>query len=101
MKTSHEQPTDELRQVLQQVGYIPAIHSGTFGRTACTTAAVVSIQRKWLIRDGQPYIADISRSPDDQQGEWYARGGDEIGWQWIPMRAEWRDLPVVNDLKAP
>lgn len=87
---NHEEPTNELRQV-----WTEAWRQCSDGKTI-SYFGYYTVQQKWLVRDGDNYVAMKPRSPYDICIIWVSRG-DESGWQYRPMKAEWRDLLTVDE----
>lgn len=57
------------------------------------SSSVAAIEQRWLVEDGEPYVATERRGEFDRMdgSSWGGRG--EIRWQ--PVREEWRGLPEV------
>ncbi len=89
MSAPFERPTDELRQVTRELRIeseddCPRLHT-----------VVVGVQRKWLVQSGESYRADRARAKTDLQTAGWHPLEPNVGFQWTPVRVEWRDLPTA------
>ena len=95
---SYEEPTNEFRQVKRPIKRGNQIAGPGYYETV--TGYDVTIQRKWLIDDGEQFIGPHNMFPRDEVRfiKWTP---DDSQTVWQPRRIEWRDLPIVHDPKAP
>lgn len=81
-----EKVTDEWRVLKRKV--VP----GTFTGIA-QGEVVISVQRKWLVENGNPYSPADFGPPDSPHDLFIGMLNGRPTWQ--PMKEEWRDLPSV------
>lgn len=86
----YERPTDELRQV--------RVEGDPFmGQPAIRHYRV---QRKWLVQSGPRYRADRPREPSDDCTAGWHPIEPNLGFEYTPVRAVWRDLPIVSEAET-
>lgn len=90
--TVYERPTDELRQIRDTVTGAPIHRGGCFYPN--TVTVVVSVQRKWLVGNGESYRApDKHEATDICVSGWHPLQPN-FGYLWQPVQEQWRDLPI-------
>jgi len=88
MKPLYEKPTMELRQIRGTMNYVDV---------------VLSVQQKWIVADGEPYVASSCAIADMPNGihpkyGLYLYGHGSYDSVWQRLKEEWRDLPVATPM---
>lgn len=102
----HEKPTDELRQVRRPVYEMNGVMGP--GHQQWATCYETTVQRKWLVQDGDVYKDVWPRQPGDIQVDTGSVTGTtsegttitianvcDCRLTYAPTKEEWRDLETV------